>query len=354
VVSVVIPVYDVEAYLGACLDSVLGPAGGGLAGRVEVIAVDDASPDGCGELLDARAAGDSRLRVVHLAENGGPGHARNVGLGLAAAEYVWFVDGDDQVADGALDAIGARLAGAGRPDVVLVDWVSRYPDGRAEANPGRELVAGVPGGGCTLAEEPRLLELTMTSWSKVLRREFLERLGAVFSTGIHEDIFVTCALLLAAESIVAVPEVCYRYRRDRVGSFMATSGPGHLAVFESYERVFALVAAQLAAGAQVSAAVQAAIFSRAIWHYTTVFDAAGVRGAGGLVPAAERRAFFSRMQADFRRYRPPGYRYPGGARGIKFRLVERGAYHAYLLLEPLNDARVAGAKLAARRSVRPA
>jgi CDP-glycerol glycerophosphotransferase len=60
------------------------------------------------------------------------------------------------------------------------------------------------------------------------------------------------------------------------------------------------------------------------------------------------------MQADFRRYRPPGYRYPGGARVIKFRLVERGAYRAYLLLEPLNDARLAAARLAARRNVRPA
>jgi CDP-glycerol glycerophosphotransferase len=210
------------------------------------------------------------------------------------------------------------------------------------------VLAGVPAGGCTLAEQPRLIELTMTSWSKLLRREFLTRLGVVFAPGIHEDIFVTCAILLAAESIVAVPEVCYRYRRDRPGSFMATTSTGHLAIFASYERVFDLVAAQRAAGAQVSDAVRDAIFSRAIWHYTTVFDSAGPSAAGrlraGLVPRAERRQFFARMHADFRRYRPPGYQYPAGPRGLKFRLVERGAYRAYTLLEPLNDVRVAAAK----------
>ena len=347
-ISVVIPVGNVACYLSECLDSVLGQP----AVSLEVIAVDDASADGSGALLDERAAADPRLRVVHLAAaSAGPGHARNTGLGMAAGEYVWFVDGDDRIEEGALAAIEARLTTPDDwPDVLLIDWVSRYPDGRIEPNPGRALLAGVPAGGCTLAQQPRLVDLTMTSWSKVLRRDFLGKLGVSFAAGIHEDVLVTCAALLAAESIAAVDRVCYGYRRDRRGSFMATVSTAHLAILSSYERVLELVAARRAAGVEISEAVRAALFERAIWHYTTVFQGSMLRG--GLVPRGERRRFFARMHDDFLRYRPAGYRHPPGARGLKFALIERGAYRTYCLLEPLNEVRVAAAGLAARMGTR--
>jgi CDP-glycerol glycerophosphotransferase len=352
-VSVIIPVYDVAAYLPGCLDSVLG-----AGGDVEVIAVDDASADGCGALLDARAAADPRLRVIHLPANGGAGPARNAGLASAAGEYVWFVDADDRLADGALAAVTAGLAA--RPDVLLIDWVTVRGDadggagdggagaGRAEPSPGRDILACVPVAGTTLARQPRLLELTMTSWSKLLRREFLAQLGVAFGPGIHEDIIVTCAALLAAESVGAVGRPCYRYRRDRAGQAMSTSGRGHLAVFDAYRQVFDLVDRWSAAGAAPAAAVRAALFERAIWHYTTVFQATGAwPGRGSLVPRAERRAFFARMHAEFTARRPAGYRRPPGPRGLKFALIERGAYRAYVALEPLNRLRVtAGAGLA--------
>ncbi len=220
-ISVIIPVFEVAEYLPQCLDSVLGQPGP----EIEVIAVDDASPDGSAAILDDRAAADPRLRVVHLAVNGGQGPARNAGLDLASGEYVWFVDGDDRLADGALAAIGARLAHS-RPDVLLIDWVSSYAGGRTAPSPGAGLLARVPAGGCTLADLPRLVDLTMTSWSKLLRREFLAGLDVRFAPGIHEDVLVTCAALLAAKSIEAVDRVCYRYRQDRAGSAMVTTSPG--------------------------------------------------------------------------------------------------------------------------------
>lgn len=330
-ISVVIPVYGVEEYLPGCLDSVLGQPGP----DIEVIAVDDASPDRCGQILDAAAAADARLRVVHLSANQGQGHARNTGLELASGEYVWFADGDDALAGGALAAIAGRLAS--EPDVLLIGWESVYP-GRTEPGAGGGLLASVPPGGCTLADQPRLIDLTMTSWSKLLRRDFLGKLGVSFASGIHEDIQVTSAALLAAQSIEAVPQPCYRYRRDRAGSAMATAGDGHLAIFASYARVFDLLAARRAAGLPVSDAVEAAVFERAIWHYSTVLETRTAQGR--LVPRGQRRAFFARMHADFAARRPPGYRTPPGARGLKFRLVERGWYPAYALAEPLNQLRV--------------
>jgi len=124
-ISIVLPVYRVEQYLPQCLDSVLARPGT----DVEVIAVDDASPDGCGEILDARAAIDPRLQVIHLERNGGPGNARNVGLERATGDYLWFIDSDDVVADGAVDALIGRL-GSELPDVLLIDYVCLRPDGR--------------------------------------------------------------------------------------------------------------------------------------------------------------------------------------------------------------------------------
>jgi CDP-glycerol glycerophosphotransferase len=348
-ISVVVPVYGVAEFLPGCLDSILSAGDADL----EVIAVDDASPDGSGAILDERAAVDSRLRVMHLDRNGGQGHARNLALEQAAGDYVWFVDGDDLVAAGALTAIAKALA-VSQPDVLLIDWVSCYPDGRTEPNPGSPLLPAVPAAGCTLAEQPQLINLSMTSWSKVFRRDFLRGLPVSFAGGIHEDILVTCTALLAATVIGAVDQVCYRYRRQRPGSAMATTSTGQFAVFDSYRHVFELLAARDAVGAPVSDAVRAAIFERAIWHYTTVLQTTGAGvgriGLPGLVPRAERHCFFERMHEDFMRYRPPSYRHPAGPRGAKLRLVERDAYWTYSLLEPLNQARVALRTLARRHA----
>jgi CDP-glycerol glycerophosphotransferase len=342
-ISIIVPVYRVAEFLPACLDSILD---GDF--DIEVIAVDDASPDSSGAILDQRAAADPRLRVVHLEHNGGQGQARNLALEQAAGEYVWFVDGDDMVADGGLAAITKSLA-EGKPDVLLINWVSLYAGGRTEPNPYASLLPAVPADGCTLEEQPQLINLTMTSWSKLFRRDFLSGLGVSFAGGIHEDIQVTCAALLAADVIGAVEAVCYRYRRERQGSAMATTSLGQFAVFDAYHRIFELLASRDAAGQPVSDALRAAIFERAIWHYTTVLQTTGFGvgpvGLPGLVPRAERQRFFGRMHEDFERYRPASYQHPAGARGAKLRLVERGAYWTYSWLEPLNQARVAVRKL---------
>lgn len=344
-----LPAYGVQEYLPECLDSILRQAGDEL----EVIAVDDASPDGSGEILDAAARRDPRVRVVHLGRAGGPGNARNVGLQLAAGDYVWFIDGDDLAAEGAVKAITQRLA-EDLPDVLLIDYEELYPDGRSAASPGAELLRGTPAGVFTLGQQPQVIQLTMTCWSKVISRSFLLELGAAFPPGIHEDVPVTCAVLLAAVRISALDRVCYRYRRFRRGSFMVTTSTDHFAIFAAYRKVLdSLPKRQAGPGVPVTASVRAALFDRAIWHYTTVAQTGGIGigpvGRSGLVPRRARRRFFERMHADFVRYLPPGYRYPPGARGAKFRLIERDAYWTYELLEPLNKVRVAVGRLAGRR-----
>jgi len=325
-ISVVIPVHGVEEYLDRCLDSVLTAA----AVPLEVIAVDDASPDRCGAILAARP--DPRLRVLTTSVAGGPGAARDLGAKEATGEYTWFVDGDDELAEGALAAVAEALTRL-RPDVLIIDYENLYPDGTTSPSDGARYLAGAEAG--PLAADPGLIHLPMTAWSKVFRRDFLAGLGISFGSAgpaPHEDVPVTTLALLTAERIGVLDRACYRYRRDRRGSYLAAASAANFNIFGSYQRIFDFMAER--AGLRVPVAppaVYTAVFERAIWHYTTLLP---------LVPRRRRREFFRRMSADFRRWRPAGYQFPPGPRGAKFRLVALGAYGPYGLLDPVNRLRV--------------
>lgn len=99
-VSIIIPVYKVEKYLKDCVDSVRNQTYTNL----EIILVDDGSPDRCGQMCDQYAAEDSRIRVIHQ-KNGGVSKARNIGLACSEGEYVFFADSDDMVADEAIEQL---------------------------------------------------------------------------------------------------------------------------------------------------------------------------------------------------------------------------------------------------------
>ena len=91
-VSVIVPVYKVEPYLDRCVRSILAQTYRDL----EIILVDDGSPDRCGEMCDQYAALDGRVRVIHQ-NNAGQAAARNAGLEECHGEYVSFVDSDDEI-----------------------------------------------------------------------------------------------------------------------------------------------------------------------------------------------------------------------------------------------------------------
>ena len=91
-ISVIVPVYKVEPYLRKCLDSIINQTYRNL----QIILVDDGSPDNCGAICDEYASKDSRIEVIHQ-ENGGVSAARNAGLKLAAGDYIGWVDSDDWI-----------------------------------------------------------------------------------------------------------------------------------------------------------------------------------------------------------------------------------------------------------------
>ena len=91
-ISVIVPVYNVEKYLEACIDSILQQT----YEKIEIILVDDGSTDSCGKICDEYASKDSRLKVLHKG-NGGLSSARNAGIKVATGEWITFIDSDDYI-----------------------------------------------------------------------------------------------------------------------------------------------------------------------------------------------------------------------------------------------------------------
>ncbi|MDH6133489.1 glycosyltransferase involved in cell wall biosynthesis [Kitasatospora sp. MAA4] len=316
--SIVLPVHGVEKFLPRCLDSVLGDQ---PSQEFEVIAVDDRTPDDCGRILDEYAARDPRLRVLHLTENQGLGGARTAALPDVHGEYVWFVDSDDWLPDGALDAVLAELraerATEQPVDVLLTGFTHVYPDGSTEPNPWRRVLAGSPlEAGCTLAEHPALLQSVMSVWNKIFRKDYLDSLDVSFGRGYYEDISLTYPALLAAARLRYLDRACYNYRRGRPGAITATSSAKHADAFAQYDAIFAFLDRR-------PSELRPLVFERTVKQALTVYD------SPGLVPAELRRDFFHRIAAHFARHRPDGYRFPGGVTGLRYRLAARDARFAY-------------------------
>jgi CDP-glycerol glycerophosphotransferase len=317
--TVVVPVHRVEPYLRRCLDSVLAGAGT----EVEVVAVDDHSPDGCGAILDRYAAHDSRVRVVRLATNVGLGRARNAGLALARGDYVWFVDGDDWLPPGTLPAVLRRLM-AIRPDVLMVDHVEVFDDGRTR--PGTlagEVDDLAPP--FRLAQRPGLLRLAQcaSACTKVVRRGFLREIGLRFPPGWYEDCAYSYPLLMAARSLDVLGRVCYCYRQRAGGGITRTVSPRHVEVFAQYERLFAVVDRHAAA----YDVFRPELFRLMVNHLLVI------AGSERRLPPSLRRAFFRQAAQRYRRWLPSqGYDVPGGVAGLKHRLLGRDAYLAYAAL----------------------
>ena len=127
-ISVIVPVYNVERYLRRCVDSILAQT----CRDLEIILVDDGSTDGCPSICDGYAAADSRVKVIHKA-NGGLSDARNAGLEIASGEWVGFVDSDDFIMPEMYETLlracvehGVSIAMCGRRLVDEADTTLRY------------------------------------------------------------------------------------------------------------------------------------------------------------------------------------------------------------------------------------
>ncbi|NBE50245.1 bifunctional glycosyltransferase/CDP-glycerol:glycerophosphate glycerophosphotransferase [Streptomyces boluensis] len=336
--SVIVPVFKVQAYLHECLASVLEQPFTDL----ELIAINDCSPDTSGAIIDEFAARDPRVRAVHLTANAGLGPARNTGLEHATGEYVIFLDSDDSLTPGALQAISDRIKDTDGPDVLVYDYVRSYWTGRTTHDTATAHLAQAGPAVFTLDDRPGLLRFLHVVWNKAYRREFLERAGFSFAPGYYEDVSWTYPVLVTAESIAVLDRICVRYRQRRQGAITCSPGRRHFEIFDQYDRVFAHLDAHPSL-----ARWRPVVFRRMIDHFCTVFT------ARDRLPRRSRAAFLRQARAYCRRYRAPGTPPPARTR-VRHALVRLGAHRSFRALQSARalHQRVHRAAVTAHRAVR--
>lgn len=213
-ISLIVPVYNVEAYLAACVDSILAQT----FTDFECILVDDGSPDGCPALCDAYANRDARIRVIHQ-KNAGVSAARNTGIQVARGEWLAFVDADDCVHPEFLellyDAVQSHQA-----QIACCSHGEMEENGRMEGK-GPSGPVQVFSGRQALTEHYRHSHFPFTVWGKLYARSLVEQVR--FPEGLnHEDEFFHNHALPFCHSVVLIPEKLYAYRL-RGNSFMRKS-----------------------------------------------------------------------------------------------------------------------------------
>lgn len=228
-ISVIIPVYNVERYLEHCVMSVRGQ----VYGNLEIILVDDGSTDSCGRMCDEFAKADSRIRVIHK-ENGGLSSARNAGLDAACGELIAFVDSDDYVHPEYISRLyevmvktGAGLAMCGWRRIFSNDIGFRYPALPAAGNASEAAADVAETSGATADAAPGNAEVMdyaqaleglvgpdsvryVLTWNKLYKREIFS--GLRFPEGkISEDFYVSFKVLHRGGKIAVIREQLYYY-----------------------------------------------------------------------------------------------------------------------------------------------
>lgn len=251
-VSVVIPVYKVEAYLERCIDSVLAQT----LQDLEIILVDDGSPDACPRMCDDYAQRDSRIRVIHK-ENGGLASARNAGMKAATGKWLFFLDSDDWLEPDGLEnlyVVGeTHNVDFVRYRAIRSGWPGMEPHAPCMVEPVRELHEGLYDRNAILEEVyPRLIvtpQLTMGAvvgaWGSLYRMDFLRENNLMFYEEVKfsEDLVFSARVVRAAKSFyfIDTPGVYhYFYNPNSISkSFRAGRWDSCKGTIQTCERDFA-------------------------------------------------------------------------------------------------------------------
>ncbi|OLL28747.1 hypothetical protein BTH42_26030 [Burkholderia sp. SRS-W-2-2016] len=221
--SIIMPVYNVAPYLDTAIVSALNQH----CADFELIIVNDASTDGCREIIDMHASQDARIRAVHLEHNtlGGAGIPSNIGLRMARGQYIGFIDSDDWVT---AEAFAQMLATAGDfdADVVIGDFrtfseegrvVSPAYDGKRYEGPLNQLV--------NAAETPSLLRLSAVPWRKIYKRSFMQEHNIAYPEGdyFYEDNPLHWFVLTRAKRVIVTSQLVSYHRMGREGQTMSSN-----------------------------------------------------------------------------------------------------------------------------------
>ncbi|MBZ4027796.1 glycosyltransferase [Lactobacillus johnsonii] len=209
-VSIVVPIYNVEKYIDECIISLIHQT----YKNIEIILVDDGSPDKSGAICDKWAAKDERIKVIHK-ENGGLSDARNAGIEIASGDFLAFVDGDDWVSVDFVEKMIESLIKYDS-DMVVCKFARIFPEGNVNLNsrtPSKVEVLNKKEFLIKLTEDN---EITNHVWRKVYKKDLFDNIS--FPVGKNfEDIYLMPKIVEKCRKIVNLPDVCYYYRQNDEG-----------------------------------------------------------------------------------------------------------------------------------------
>lgn len=213
-ISVIVPIYKVEQYLDKCVQSIVSQTYQNL----EIVLVDDGSPDSCPAMCDAWAEKDSRIKVIHK-ENGGLSDARNTGMAIASGQFIGFVDSDDWIAPEMYQLLYEDML-KNNSDISACGVQMVWDDG----TPSCMLT---PPGTCVMDRTSAMREIIWEStvkqpvWYKLYKTESVREI--LFPVGkCHEDVFWSYQAFGLAKRVSVFDTPCYNYRQ-RNGSIMGSA-----------------------------------------------------------------------------------------------------------------------------------
>ncbi len=208
-ISIIVPVYNVEIYIKECLDSILAQT----IRDFELILIDDGSTDYSGRICNEYKEKDSRVKVFHK-ENGGLSSARNKGLDEAKGEYICFIDSDDTIREDYLEKLYDAITSA-RSDMAFCDIDAQKLSGELNYNHSFKMTAK-ESRRWLYDDRTREYVLMVVAWNKIYTSRIFEDIR--YPVGrLHEDEFVIGLILSKCSNISFVPEKLYFYRNNESG-----------------------------------------------------------------------------------------------------------------------------------------
>ena len=215
-VSIIIPIYNVEQYLKQCLDSVVNQT----LKEIEIICVNDGSPDNCGQIIDEYAQKDKRIIAVHK-KNGGYASAINIGIEKAQGEYIGIVESDDWIAEEMYEKLYTK-ANKLNSDITKCAfyYVSDSKNMKMHISNWVVSIANQFKTNFTLEECPDLIGHFASIWSAIYKKDLLKDNNIKIDESIrpYEDLPFVAAVYSKAKSISIIPEGLLFYRQDALGS----------------------------------------------------------------------------------------------------------------------------------------
>lgn len=211
-VSVIIPVYNVKEYFGRCRESIEKQTYRDL----EIILVDDASTDGSGVMCDEWAAGDERIKVVHLSKNAGHGEARNAGVDICRGEYLTFLDSDDWWENDYVEKM-VKTAVKHDAELVLCDIYYDYMGMECHSEVSEIRLSGNKA--YSAKERGNIINIARTFlWGKLYQTSFYKEARIKQPPLGFDDLAVVPYIVSRGERIVRCPHPLYHYLRYRAGN----------------------------------------------------------------------------------------------------------------------------------------